>query len=108
MYRYRGGTKGPVVHRSVDWHKSVDGVKKNLAQTLKVGWTYKVPRDDLPTNANGFMSGVAKLGTGRFDDFTVNLIGPSTVIPEHASGLGDLSIECQHQRPRDEGDRSRA
>ena len=57
---------------------------------------WKIPRDDLTANADGFMPCVAEEVSAGRDNFSVILVGPSGVVTVtvdrqgQVSGVGDL------------------
>lgn len=59
---------------------------------------------DASNDSNGLVAGVGQLGVVDLDDLSVVLVGPSTVVPQAGSGLGDvestgeakgLSVVCE-------------
>ena len=47
--------------------------------------THEVPWDDLTTNTDGLVLGVCEFSRCLFDDFTVDLVGPTTIVSESGS-----------------------
>lgn len=52
----------------------------------------EVPRDDLATDPNGLVAGVVEGFRVGVDDLAVDLIGPTTVVPDASGRVGDVDL----------------
>ena len=63
-----------------------------LRERMQEGRTREVPGDDLANDTNRFMAGVDEFIVAGLDGLTVDLVGPSSVIPNGADGEGDVRV----------------
>lgn len=54
---------------------------------------WEVPRDNLPTDADGFVFRICQLSIIRLDSLAVNLIGPAGIVLEDGDTLGEVFIQ---------------